>query len=85
MRLTGRIVKDRITLKEAVVESKDDSLSYRDALEYCLIHLCRELDIQVPMWLRNNTAEFVNYRRAIFTEEHFVEKINFDKFEIKVM
>lgn len=84
MKLHGKIIKDRKIIKAATVENNDDSLPYRDALEQCLINLCRELDIQVPMWLRNNTAEFVNYRRTIFAEEHFVEKIKFDKFEIKV-
>lgn len=84
MRLYGKIVRDRAIIKEAVVESTGQEQALRDALEYCLIKVCRELDIPVPMWLKNNTAEFANYRRAIFTQEHFVEKITFDKFEIKV-
>lgn len=84
MKLYGKIIKNKKIIKEASVENNDEKLNYRDALEHCLISLCRELDVQVPMWLRNNTAEFVNYRRTFFTEEHFVEKISFDKLEIKV-
>jgi hypothetical protein len=84
LKVFGKITKDRVILKETVVEDNDEKRSYRDALEYCLIQVCRELDIQVPMWLKNNTSEFISYRRAIFTQEHFVEKIKFDKFEIKV-
>ena len=84
MIMTGRLVKGNKTIKKAVVVMEDDSMSYRDALEQCLINVCRELDIAVPLWLRKNTVEFLAFRKTSFNSEHFIDRINFDKFEMEV-
>jgi hypothetical protein len=81
--LYGRLTKSTHTIREAMVEKKNDAASYTDLLEECLIELCRQLDIQVPLWLEKNTNEFVRYRRTFFNQEHFLEKVYFDRFEIK--
>jgi hypothetical protein len=84
LKLYGKLIKDRRIIKETFAERNDESVSFRDQLEQCLIQLCRELDIQVPLWLKTNTKEFASHHRTFFTGEHFVEKINFDKFEIRI-
>lgn len=84
MKLYGKLIKQTKIIKETFAEQNDDSVSFRDQLEQCLIQVCKELDIQVPLWLKKNTKEFVNHHRTFFTSEHFVEKINFDKFEIRI-
>lgn len=84
MRLSGRIVKDTKIIKEALVENNEDTLSFRDKLEECLIRLCKELDIQVPLWLKKNTSEFVTYQKTSFNGEQFVETVRFDRFDIRL-
>lgn len=84
MRLFGKIIKDTRILKEAFVQRNDDDTPFRDVLEECLIGLCKELDIPVPLWLKKNTTEFVNYHKTVFNHEQFVEKVKFDKFEIQL-
>lgn len=84
MKLYGKLIKQTKIIKETFAEQNDDTVSFRDQLEQCLIQVCKELDIQVPLWLNKNTKEFVNHHRTFFTSEHFVEKIDFDKFEIRI-
>jgi hypothetical protein len=84
LKLYGKLIKQTKIIKETFAEQNDDSISFRDQLELCLIQVCKDLDIQVPLWLKKNTKEFVNHHRTFFTSEHFVENINFDKFEIKI-
>lgn len=84
MKLFGKIIKDTRIIKQAVVEKDDKNTSFRDLLEECLILLCKDMDIQVPLWLKNNTTEFVRFHRTFFTKDHFVENIKFDKFEIRI-
>jgi len=84
LKLFGKLVKDTKTIKEALVEKNNVRASYRDLLEECFIELCRELDIQVPLWLKKNTSEFVAYRKTFFTGEQFLDKVNFDRFEIHI-
>lgn len=82
--LIGKLVKGTKILKEAVAENNEEGFSYRDTLEKCLIDLCKKLDIPVPLWLKKNTTEFVSFRRTFFTSEQFIDKVSFDRFEIKV-
>ncbi|HHW47971.1 MAG TPA: hypothetical protein GXX14_05055 [Clostridiaceae bacterium] len=83
MILHGKLIKGTKTLKEALVEKSEEGISFRDALEECFIDLCKELDIQVPIWLGKNTTEFVNYRRTFFDGDQFMEKVSFDRFEVR--
>lgn len=84
MKLYGKVIRDTKILKEVFVDKTDSDASYRDMLEDCLVNLCKELDIPVPIWLEKNTREFAAYRRTFFMKEQFIEKIRFDKFEIRV-
>lgn len=84
MKLYGRIVRDTIVLKDSFVVEEDSSLQFRERLEKCLIDLCREIGIPVPIWLEKNTKEFAYFKKTFFTNEQFVEKVNFDKFEIRL-
>ena len=84
MKLTGRLIKGNKLIKEASVEKSEDGLPYRDLLEACLLSLCKNLDIQVPIWLKKNTTQFALYRKTSFSEDQFMEKVKFDRFEIKI-
>ena len=84
MILAGKLILETRTIKDAYYEVSDDKASFRDRLEECFVGLCRELDIPVPLWLKKNTTEFVNYRYTFFTSEQFIEKVKFDKFEIRM-
>ncbi|NLC69333.1 MAG: hypothetical protein GX754_11255 [Clostridiaceae bacterium] len=82
MKLAGRLIKGTRTIKKAFFENDNSSMAFADALEECLIRLCKEMDIPVPIWMKKNTHEFVAFRKTFFTSEQFAEEINFDKFEI---
>jgi hypothetical protein len=84
LKLYGKLIKGTKIIRETFAEQNDDTVSFRDQLELSLIQICKELDIQVPLWLKSNTKEFVNHHRTFFTSEHFVEKISFDRFEIRI-
>lgn len=83
LKLFGRLVKNTKTIREAFVEKNGDA-PFRDMLEESFISLCRELDIQVPIWLKRNTVELARYRKTSFSEEQFTERIAFDRFVIAV-
>lgn len=82
MKLTGSLYKNNKIIKIHTVVIEDSESSIRDKLEEMLIMLCKELDIQVPIWLDRNTREFGAFKKTSFTEDQFIEKLNFSKFEI---
>lgn len=84
MRLFGRTVKGTRILKEVFAQRSDDNTPFRDVLEECLIEVCKGLDIPVPIWLKKNTTEFVNFQKTSFNKEQFVEQVKFDRFEISL-
>ena len=84
MKLAGKLVKGTKTIKKAFFEENDSSLTYTDMLEECLIGLCKEMDTPVPIWMKKNTHEFAAFRKTFFTSDQFTEKVNFDKFEIRL-
>ena len=84
MKLGGKLKIGTTTIKSAVVEVDGKGQSFRDTLEECLINLCKELDIPVPLWLKKNTSELGAFRKTFFSNEQFIEKIPFDRFEISI-
>jgi hypothetical protein len=84
LKLHGKLLKNTRIIKEVVVEKADDNLSFADLLEDCFIDLCKHLDVQVPLWLKKNTSEFAAFRKTFFTKEQFIEKVTFDRLEIRI-
>lgn len=84
MRLYGRPIYDNYALTEVMVSNTDESLSFHQQLEKCLLAVCRELDISVPIWLDKNTTEFACFRRTFFMKDQFIDNIKFDKLEIQI-
>jgi hypothetical protein len=82
LKLYGRLIEQGKLIKEAWAEPDDASGDFRDQLEECLILVCKELDIEVPIWLKKNSKEFGLYRKTSFNSDHFGEAIQFDRFEI---
>ncbi|HEX3029044.1 MAG TPA: hypothetical protein VHT34_07040 [Clostridia bacterium] len=84
LKLIGKLVKETKIIKEAFVEQKDESVSFHDQLEECLVNLCKELEISVPIWLKKNTTEFGAFHKTFFSNEQFIDKVKFDRFEIRI-
>lgn len=85
MKLAARLIKGTKTIKKASCGSDDSSKAFADALEECIIKICKEMDIPVPIWMNKNTHEFATFRKTFFTSEQFTEEVNFDKFEITLL
>lgn len=85
MVLEGRLfVANRMTMiKEIVYE--ESSTSFSRNLEGALIMLCKELEIPCPMWMQKNTKEFSCFHQTIFFSESYIEKVPFDRFQIKLI
>ncbi|GHU71808.1 hypothetical protein AGMMS49992_06490 [Clostridia bacterium] len=72
-------IADQMT--EPLAESEDAaSPAYPlDTLE----EACRKLDIPRPMWLSKHEREYASHGRTSFSQDHFIEHINFDRLEIE--
>ncbi|MEN6313398.1 MAG: hypothetical protein ABFD25_04015 [Clostridiaceae bacterium] len=84
MTLTGKIFVETKLVREAETADNDEGHNFRDKLEKCLIDLCAKLEIPVPLWLKKNTRELGILKKTFFTSEQFIDKVWFDRFEIKL-
>lgn len=84
MRIWFKIVKDtRLTHSETIENNREDTRTHKifDALE----EACVKLDLGKPIWLDANIAEFKRHSKTRFRQDNFVEKIDFDYFEMEVL
>ena len=66
MKLEGTVFRANLTIADTIVEQPDLPGSFVKQLEKCLIKLCRELEIPIPLWLEKNTREFARFHQTIF-------------------
>ena len=84
-RLWGIVRKNNKIIMDMVSEYSGADLSEQDRLHRCIEEICYKLDLDRPIWLEKNQREFEEYKRAVLTQDNFMEKIDFDALEIEVI
>ncbi|MDD2262156.1 MAG: hypothetical protein PHC31_05065 [Clostridia bacterium] len=84
MLIYGKLIKKNMILTEEKAEYTDSDMTFQQKLTNCLIDICKKMDIQVPIWMNKNTKELAKFNKTFFTDEQFMEKVYFDRFEIEM-
>lgn len=83
-RLWAKVFKDTRMLWDTCIE--DDRKDTRTHKVFRAIdEVCREFDLGAPIWLDKTIAEFQRHAKARFTQDNFLESIDFDYLEIQVI
>lgn len=83
-RLWAKIFKDNHMLKDTVIcNSTDDTRTHK--VFQAVADVCYEFDLGKPIWLDATVAEFKRHAKARFTQDNFIEAIDFDYLEIHVI
>ena len=83
-RLMGTIVKDTRIIKSTVVSDSSESSRTKKVFS-CLDALCYEFDLEKPIFLDSNIKDFQRHSRTRFTQDSFIEVLDFDYLEIQVL
>lgn len=84
MRIWGKLIKDNRLLQDHVVEIYNDD-SRTAKVFAALNELCLLFDLSVPLWLDANIKEFQRHAKTRFSQDSFIEGIDFDFLEIQVI
>ena len=84
MRIWGKIIKDNRLLQDHVVENYNAE-SRTTKVFSALNELCLRFDLSVPLWLDANVKEFQRNAKTRFSQDSFIEGIDFDYLEIQVL
>lgn len=83
-RLWAKEIKDNHLLRDMVV--CDDSQDTRTHKVFRAIdEVCYTFDLSKPIWLDKTIAEFKRHDKARFTQDNFIDSIEFDYLEIHVI
>lgn len=85
MRTWGKIWKENHMIKDTVIACYDTSMSRTAKVYDALEKICYEFDLQKPLWLDINKQDFIRTSRCRFTQDSFIELIDFDFLELHVI
>lgn len=84
-RMWGKIWNDNHMIQDTVICIVDYSLSRTAMVFQSLDDICYQFDLGKPIWLDANITEFKRRSKTRFTQDSFIEHIDFDFLEIQVI
>lgn len=83
-RLWGKIWKENHLIKDTVIcDETVDTRTHK--IFHALDAICYEFDLGKPIWLDSNIEEFKKRDKTRFSQDNFVESIDFDYLEIQII
>ena len=84
MRFWVKIIKDAHLFREMTIEDNSGERRTMKVLR-ALESACHDFDLGVPFWLKQNITDFQRHARVRFTQDSFIEQIDFDCLELQVI
>ena len=66
-----------------IVDDSQDTRTHK--VFYALDEVCYQFDLGKPIWLESTIQDFKKHDKARFTQDNFIEAIDFDYLEIHVI
>ena len=83
-RLWAKEFKNNHMLKDTVIEdSSDDTRTHK--VFHAIDEVCYQFDLGKPIWLDSTVQDFKRHDKTRFTQDNFIETIDFDYLEIHVI
>lgn len=84
-RLWAKIWKENHLIRDTVIENPDPALNRTRKIFAALDAVCYEFDLSVPIWLDTTIKDFKRHDKTRFTQDNFIDPIDFDFLEIHVI
>lgn len=83
-RLWGKIWNENHLIKDTVIcDESEDTRTHK--IFHALDAICYEFDLSKPIWLDSNIEEFKRRDKTRFSQDNFVDSIDFDYLEIQII
>ena len=84
MKIWFKIMKDNHLLRDkTIADGTDETRTHK--IFHAIEEICCEFDLGRPIWLDSNIAEFKRHAKTRFTQDSFIETIDFDFLEMHVI
>lgn len=84
MRFWIKKIKDAHLIKAVTIEDNSENTRTRKVF-HALEEACKKFDLGVPIWLDLNIEDFRRRAKTRFTQDSFIETIDFDFLELQVL
>lgn len=83
-RLWARTFQENRMLQDICIEDgSDDTRTHK--IFRALDQICLQFDLSKPIWLDKTVADFKRLSKTRFTQDNFIDEIDFDYLEIQVI
>ncbi len=83
-RLWAKEWKDNHMLRDTVIaDASADTRTHK--IFRALDEVCRQFDLSKPIWLDSTVEDFKRHDKARFSQDNFIDAIDFDYLEIHVI
>ena len=83
-RLWAKIFKDNHMLQDTVIENSNHDTRTHKVFQ-ALDEVCYAFDLGKPLWLDATIKDFKKHAKTRFTQDNFMESIDFDYLEIQII
>lgn len=84
-RIWGQIFKNNKVINDYVACIDDYTMTRTNKVYKSLEDICYEFDLSKPIWLKSNQDDFIKHARTRFTQDNFIEGIDFDYLDFRVI
>lgn len=83
-RIWAKIFKENHLLRDAVIcDDTDDTRTHK--VFHAIDAICNEFDLSRPIWLDPNIREFQRHSKVRFSQDSFIDPVDFDYLEVQVI
>ena len=84
MRVWVKLMKNTHMIKETtIVRDEEDTRTHK--VLHALEDACQTLDLSTPIWLEKNIKQFQRAAKTRFSQDNFIETIEFDYLELQIL
>lgn len=84
-RLWAKEFKNNRLIRDMVVCNDDPSMTRTKKIFAAIDQICYEFDLSKPIWLDSTVEDFKRHDKTRFTQDNFIDSIDFDFLEIHVI
>lgn len=84
-RLWAKVFKDNRMIKDMVVGNDNQELRRTQKIFEAIDEICMTYDLSKPIWLKVTIEDFKKHDKTRFTQDNFIDTIDFDYLEIHVI
>ncbi len=83
-RLWAKTFKDNHMLRDTVICNDTENTRTHKVFS-AIEEICYEFDLSKPIWLNSTIQEFKRHSKARFSQDNFIDSIDFDYLEIQII